>query len=278
MKARASTSTESWNRCSSASWARSASVKAAANPYPSDAPSDADRPSASSSGRSASPARAQRLTDEHGDGQRVAGGVAQQRPPVLHVADVMSVQLGDGLGELDALAHRHRRQRDPPGQLAQPALLFPAGGQQYPRLGASQVAEEVGQLCLLLGRPRRRGAGGESGDRFDVVPDPQDRYLGHHLERDRPADVVVVDRVPLDLVGVQQRLEHRGPLVEQPRQRRVVLQRGEDHHAVPEAVVGQPTGAGVPAGELHRRGRLATARVGVQQHDAVPVEGPVQGQ
>ena len=68
---------------------------------------------------------AQRLADQDGDGQRVAGGVAQQRPPV-GARIVMAVAGGQRAGELEAFAHRHRRQHQAGGQVTEPGLLVAA--------------------------------------------------------------------------------------------------------------------------------------------------------
>ena len=70
---------------------------------------------------------AEGLADQHGDRQRVALGEPQQRPPVVDVVDPPPVLLGQGPGQLDPLLHRHRRDLDPAGQVAQPVLARRGG-------------------------------------------------------------------------------------------------------------------------------------------------------
>jgi hypothetical protein len=52
---------------------------------------------------------------------------------------------------------------------------------------------------------------------------------------------------------------------------------GEQHRPI-TALVGEATGALIPAGELRRGGGLARPRKGVQQHHPLAVEGPIQRQ
>ena len=98
--------------------------------------------------------------------------------------------------------------------------------------------------------------------------------------------VGVGDRGPVDAVGLQQRREVGADDVQHPGQRQVVLERGPQHRPGARAagVVaarvagGEAAGGGVPAGELGGGAGLARPGVGVQQHDPVGVEGPIQGE
>ena len=217
---------------------------------------------------------AEGLPGQDGDGQRVALGEGQQRPPVLHLQERLraaGLPGGDRAGELEPLEHRHRRQRNPGRQVPEPAPLVPAGGQQHPAPGlVGEVAQEPGQLVLLGGGPGAVGAGREPGDRLDVVPDPQHRHLRQHPQRHVPP-LPVIQGGPLHPGALQSRPELAADLVQQPGQGQVVLEGGEQH---PGGAAGQR----VPAGELQHGGRLPRPGPGVQQHHPVAVEGPVQRQ
>ena len=214
---------------------------------------------------------AQRLPHHHRDRQRVAAGEVEQRLPRGHVQPD-AVPLGQPLRHLDALLPRHGRQRDAAGQVAQPAPLVAAGGQQEARPRARGRPQEVRQLGLLRGAPAGGRARGEARHRLHVVPDPEDGNLPHDLQRDVAA-LRVRQRQPVDAVGLQQRVEQRAERIQRPRQRQRLLERGEDHRAV-----GQPAGGRVPARKLGRGRGLAAARIAMHQRHVLPVERPIQRQ
>ncbi len=219
---------------------------------------------------------AQRLAHRHQDRQRVAAGEAEQRAQIRQGGEAAAVAVGQGAGELQPLPHRHRRHRHPRRQVAEPPPLVAAGGEQHLGLGLAQVGEEPAQRLLLLPAPLRLAAGGEAGDRLDIVPDPQHRDLPQHLDRQVPALVCIGDRVPMDPAPLQQRAEHRAKLVQHPGQRPVALEAGEQHLPLDPARL-DPARLAVPAGELRRRRGLAAAGVGVEKDDPVDIEGAVEG-
>jgi hypothetical protein len=219
----------------------------------------------------------QRLADDHGDGQRIAGRVPQQRPPVR--GGQPDALPGRQLrGQLRAFAHRHGREADPGGQVAEPGALVTAGCQQHLALGVlRQVAQQLGQVLLLGGRPRAGGAPREPGDRLDVVPDPQRRHLRQDLQHDGPALGRVGQRRPGDSAGLQRRGELVADSADGAVGGQVVLERGPQHGAWPLRVI-QAAGVGVPAGELRRGRGLASPGERMQQDDGLAVEGTIQGQ
>ena len=161
----------------------------------------------------------------------------------------------------------------PPSQ----AVLVAAAGEQELRLCGPvelDLLEEIGQLGLLGRGPLRLRPRGEAGHRLDVVPDPQHGELAQELHHQLAALAGPVERVPLDAVGLQERAEELPHLVQRVVQVGGLLEGGEQHHRLRA----QAAGLAVPAGELHGRGGLALAGVGVQQHDRVGVEGAVQQQ
>ncbi len=134
----------------------------------------------------------------------------------------------------------------------------------------SRASREKIPQFLLLGRaPVGRGSGGKARDRLDIVPNPENGYLLEHVQRDPPS-LHVVRRAPLDARALQIGAKHFADLVQRPGERQTALETREQH---------RPFDAArqlIPAREFRRGRRLAAAGKGVQQHDAVPVEGAVE--
>jgi hypothetical protein len=210
---------------------------------------------------------AQRLAHQHRDRQRIAIGEIQQRPPVFHVRQAPLVLGRQGSRQFQPPLERHPRYGDACGQIAQPVALVTAGGQQELRFGLARGAQEIGQFALLLCAPLRFAALGKTGDRLYVVPDPQQRQLLHHLQgRTAPLGFVQCEPLLRD-VG-----ECPREVVQRARQRLVLLEGREQHWPF------NPAGLAIPAGELGCGGGLPAARIRMQQHDGVIVEGAVERQ
>ena len=175
---------------------------------------------------------AEGLADEDGDGQRVARGVAQQRPPVDPRIS-LAVPFGQGGSQLEALAHRHRRQH-PAGRAARRARLveFAAGGQQHLALRLPWQGRAGTPRVVLLGlAPGAAGAGREPGDRLDVVPHPQHRHPRQHLHDQVPAAgrglVTACQAIPF----ASSSPEKQSPAAsQQPVHRQVMLEARPQHH------------------------------------------------
>ena len=83
---------------------------------------------------------AERLANRDGDRERVAAREPQQRPPVQVVTvgwGVGGVVADHSVRELEAFAHRHRRQLDAHGEPSEPGVLGAPRREQHPRAGAS---------------------------------------------------------------------------------------------------------------------------------------------
>ena len=151
--------------------------------------------------------------------------VAQQRPPV-HLRPGLAVAGRDRGGQLEALAHRHRRQPQPGGQPAKPGLFVAAGGQQHlAPVCWARSRKNAGELVLLGPGPGAGGAGREPGDRLDVVPHPQHRHLRQHLHAPGPGagpgSVMACQWIPFASSSPAK----QSPAVsEQPVQRQVMLE------------------------------------------------------
>ena len=168
----------------------------------------------------------QGLADHHGDGQRVALGEAQQRPPVLHVAQLrpcLSARarasctrscIGMG-GRLTRAGRSPSQARSSRREVSRNLALV-----------ARSVAQEIRQLALFLLAPGRVRARREAVDRLDVVPDPQHGDLVQHLQGHVPA-LFVAQGQPVNPRLFQRGAKDLPDGVQHACQRLVLLEGGE---------------------------------------------------
>ena len=97
---------------------------------------------------------------------------------------------------------------------------------------------------------------------------PKHRDLAQHLKRHVPS-LGIRESQPLNPALGEQALKHTPKVVQHPGQRRMLREGSEQHRP------GQAARFLVPLGELPRRGGLAAARIGVQEHDTLLVERTV---
>ena len=253
------------NRCSRASCARSCLGRRRGRSR-----SRARRPATESAlplvvGQAASPARrratnastcsrvvqpvAQGLADQHGDGQRVALGVASSGRQSSTSVSRWPCLAAIARASWTRFGHRHRRQLDPAWQVAQPGLLVAAGGQQHLRLGLRMVRRNPASSCC------------SSALQADGCPAGTRRPVRRCPRSTAPAPA----RAPAAAPGAAaarpglasgsrcfQRCSKTSPSWSSTRAKGdVVLERGEQHRPLDAA------GLGIPAGELGRGGGLA---------------------
>ena len=151
------------------------------------------------------------LAGDDAQGERVAGAVVEQRLPVRRLWRGRArarAPISDGQG--GGVGAAHARHGDAVGHAAQPALLVAAAGEQDLGLGGPvqlDLLEEVGQFGLL-----RRGPGDSlpagkpaTGSTLSQI---QSTGIWRRICRTRLRRAAgVVQGVPLDVVGLQQRGE-----------------------------------------------------------------------
>ena len=222
---------------------------------------------------------AQRLADQHGDGQRVARGVAQQRPPVA-----LREQGGRGGRRARRRAAAARASASAAaaagraGRPARPARrggrsAAPCTGSAGPGHAGSSARSSCSAWVQALGVP---GGNPVTGSTLSHTHSTGTCARTCSTRSRRCARVG--DRLPVDAVGLQQPGELVPGRADEPVQRQVVLEGGPQHRPRPPLGVVQAAGGLVPAGELRRRGGLPRPGERVQQHHRLGVERPVQGQ